>query len=211
MWRYAPVLPVRLETSIVSLGEGMTPLIKPPRTGARIGASDLLIKDEGLNPTGSFKARGLSCAVSMCVELGITKAGDSIRRKRRQRAGGLRRGGRDRSPHLHAAGCTAGELHRVQGLRRGGDAGRRADQRLRAHGGGARVRGRAGSTSRRSRSPTASRAKRRWATNWPSSWDGKLPDAIFYPTGGGVGMIGMWKAFAEMEALGWIEPERVRK
>jgi len=73
MWRYAPVLPVRHEASIVSLGEGMTPILQARRTGARIGAADLLIKDEGLNPTGSFKARGLSCAVSMCVELGLTR------------------------------------------------------------------------------------------------------------------------------------------
>src|SRR5580704_760801 len=64
MWRYAPALPVRDANSIISLGEGMTPLLPAKRTGARIGASDLLIKDEGLNPTGSFKARGLSCAVS---------------------------------------------------------------------------------------------------------------------------------------------------
>jgi len=69
MWRYAPALPVTKETSIISLGEGMTPLLPARRTGERIGAADLLIKDEGLNPTGSFKARGLSCAVSMCVEL----------------------------------------------------------------------------------------------------------------------------------------------
>src|SRR6185437_5089021 len=71
MWRYAPALPVQSQTSIISLGEGMTPLLSLRRTGARIGAKDLLLKDEGLNPTGSFKARGLSCAVSMCVELGV--------------------------------------------------------------------------------------------------------------------------------------------
>src|SRR6185437_3871386 len=71
MWRYAPALPVQKPESIVSLGEGMTPLLSLRRTGARIGAEHLLIKDEGLNPTGSFKARGLSCAISMCVELGV--------------------------------------------------------------------------------------------------------------------------------------------
>ncbi len=71
MWRYAPALPVRNQDSIISLGEGMTPLLPAHRTGARIGANDLLIKDEGLNPTGSFKARGMSCAVSMCVEFGV--------------------------------------------------------------------------------------------------------------------------------------------
>ena len=72
MWRYAPVLPPS-DASIVSLGEGLTPLIRTSRLGARIGAERLWVKDEGLNPTGSFKARGLSCAVSMCVELGIQK------------------------------------------------------------------------------------------------------------------------------------------
>ncbi|MGH9720917.1 MAG: threonine synthase, partial [Bryobacteraceae bacterium] len=72
MWRYGPVLPPRPE-SVVSLGEGMTPLVRTKRIGARVGADDLWVKDEGLNPTGSFKARGLSCAVSMAVELGIRK------------------------------------------------------------------------------------------------------------------------------------------
>ena len=73
MWRYAPVLPVSNPTSIISLGEGMTPLIHTNRLGARVGASDLWVKDEGINPTGSFKARGLSCAISMCVDLGVKK------------------------------------------------------------------------------------------------------------------------------------------
>src|SRR5579872_4457250 len=73
MWRYAPVLPVRDSRSIVTLGEGMTPLIRSARIAAQVGAKNLWVKDEGLNPTGSFKARGLSCAVSMCVELGIRK------------------------------------------------------------------------------------------------------------------------------------------
>src|SRR5215510_4682935 len=72
MWRYAPVLPPS-DASIVSLGEGWTPLIHTKRLGARIGAESLWVKDEGLNPTASFKARGLACAVSMCVELGISK------------------------------------------------------------------------------------------------------------------------------------------
>src|ERR1051325_3461778 len=73
MWRYAPVLPPVNVNSIVSLGEGMTPLVHTPRMGERLEADALWVKDEGLNPTGSFKARGLSCAVSMCVELGIRK------------------------------------------------------------------------------------------------------------------------------------------
>src|SRR5512142_2125839 len=72
MWRYAPVLPAAPE-SIVSLGEGWTPLVRTRRLGARIGAENLWVKDEGLNPTASFKARGLSCAISMCTQLGIRK------------------------------------------------------------------------------------------------------------------------------------------
>src|ERR1035441_4534179 len=76
MWRYAPVLPPAAE-SVVSLGEGWTPLIRTRRTGARLGADSLWVKDEGLNPTGSFKARGLSCAISMCVELGVKKVARS--------------------------------------------------------------------------------------------------------------------------------------
>src|SRR3984957_2169063 len=73
MWRYSPVLPVRDPRHIVSLGEGLTPVLKASRLGTTLGANDLWVKDEGLNPTGSFKARGLSCAISMCVELGISK------------------------------------------------------------------------------------------------------------------------------------------
>ena len=73
MWRYAPVLPVSKPAAMISLGEGMTPLIQTKRLGARLGSEDLWVKDEGVNPTGSFKARGLSCAVSMCVELGVKK------------------------------------------------------------------------------------------------------------------------------------------
>jgi threonine synthase len=73
MWRYAPVLPVSKPAAMTTLGEGMTPLIETRRLGKRLGARDLWVKDEGVNPTGSFKARGLSCAISMCVELGLTK------------------------------------------------------------------------------------------------------------------------------------------
>ena len=74
MWRYSPVLPVKDERHIISMGEGWTPLIRTRRLGARVGAEDLWVKDEGLNLTGSFKARGLACAISMCSELGVKKA-----------------------------------------------------------------------------------------------------------------------------------------
>ena len=74
MWRYAPVLPVDDERHVVSMGEGWTPLIRTRRLGKRINAGNLWVKDEGLNPTGSFKARGLACAISMCSQLGVKKA-----------------------------------------------------------------------------------------------------------------------------------------
>ena len=73
MWRYAPLLPVRLEENIVTLEEGFTPLLRLHRLGKEMECDDLWLKDEGANPTGSFKARGLSCAISMCRELGIQK------------------------------------------------------------------------------------------------------------------------------------------
>ncbi|MBV8820782.1 MAG: pyridoxal-phosphate dependent enzyme, partial [Acidobacteriaceae bacterium] len=73
MWRYAPVMPVSRPDAIVSLGEGFTPLVHTRRLGQRYGAHDVWVKDEGINPTASFKARGLSCAISMCVELGIRR------------------------------------------------------------------------------------------------------------------------------------------
>ncbi len=73
MWRYAPALPVSRQECIITLGEGMTPLLPLRRLGSHLGASNLWIKDEGLNPTGSFKARGMSCAISMAVELGIKR------------------------------------------------------------------------------------------------------------------------------------------
>src|SRR5271154_6429332 len=72
MWRYAPLLPVNDPNHIVSLGEGLTPLVKADRLAERAGVNHLWVKDDGENPTGSFKARGMSCAVSMCVELGLT-------------------------------------------------------------------------------------------------------------------------------------------
>ena len=115
------------------MGEGWTPLIRTRRLGARIGAEDLWVKDEGLNPTGSFKARGLACAISMCSELGIKKDRDSVGRKCGRRDGRVCRRSRNGSAHLHAEGCAARELHRMQSVRRARDAGRWPDQRLRAH------------------------------------------------------------------------------
>ncbi len=223
MWRYAPVLPVRKPGSIVSLGEGMTPLVRAARLGERLGARNLWIKDEGLNPTGSFKARGLSCAVSMAVELGLRKvaipsAGNA--------AGAL-------AAYAAAAGIeahvflphNAPQANYIECKAFGAqvtlDAG--------ANRGQARI-------SRRFRNfvpvpdlpPGNSSASETegWfelgALKEPyriegkktlgyevaeqSNWD--LPDVILCPAGDGLGLIGMCKAFGEMEALGWIGGKR---
>ncbi len=207
MWRYAPALPVQLATSIISLGEGMTPLLPVPRTGERIGASDLLIKNEGLNPTGSFKARGLSCAVSMCVELGIRKlaipsAGNAASALAAYAAAAQIEAHifmPQDVPQSNFIECKAYGAHvtLVDGLI--SDCARIVSERA-PHEGWFDI-----STLKE---PYRIEGKKTMGYELAEQLGWELPDAILYPTGGGVGMIGMWKAFDEMEALGWIESKR---
>ena len=207
MWRYAPALPVTKETSIISLGEGMTPLLPARRTGERIGANDLLIKDEGLNPTGSFKARGLSCAVSMCVELGqrrlaIPSAGNAASALAAySAAAGLEANifmPQD-VPQANFIECKAygARVTLVDGLI--SDCGRIVAERKQAEG---------WFEISTLKEPYRIEGKKTMGYELAEQLGWTVPAAIFYPTGGGVGMIGMLKAFAEMEALGWIGPER---
>jgi threonine synthase len=207
MWRYGPVLPVDNEKNIVSMGEGWTPLIRTRRLGELVGASDLWVKDEGLNPTGSFKARGLACAMSMCRELAITKvaipsAGNA--------AGAL-------AAYAAAAGieahifmprdvpqsnyieCKAAGAHvtLVDGLI--SDCGRIVAERKAAEG---------WYEISTLKEPYRIEGKKTMGYEIAEQFDWTLPDAILYPAGGGVGLIGMWKAFTELETLGWIGPER---
>jgi threonine synthase len=206
MWRYAPVLPPAAE-SVVSLGEGWTPLVRGRRLGARLGAESVWIKDEGINPTGSFKARGFACAISMCVELGIRKvalpsAGNA--------AGAL-------AAYAAAAGIEAhlfvprdvpqanylecksygAHVTLVDGLI--SDCSRAVAERAPLEGwfdlGGLRE-------------PYRVEGKKTMGYEVAEQMGWELPDAIVYPTGGGVGLIGMWKAFEEMERLGWIGSRR---
>jgi threonine synthase len=207
MWRYAPALPVTKETSIISLGEGMTPLLPARRTGERIGSGDLLIKDEGLNPTGSFKARGLSCAVSMCVELGqrglaIPSAGNAASALAAYAAAA----GLEANifmpqdvPQSNFIECKAygARVTLVDGLI--SDCGRIVAERKQAEG---------WFEISTLKEPYRIEGKKTMGYELAEQLGWSLPAAIFYPTGGGVGMIGMWKAFAEMEALGWIGRER---
>ena len=207
MWRYAPVLPPQHPESIVSLGEGMTPLVRTERLGSRIGADHLWVKDEGLNPTGSFKARGLSCAVSMAVELGIRKLA-------------IPSAGNAASAMAAYAAAAGLEAHIFMPR----DVPRANYIECQAF--GAKVTLVDGLISDCARIVNEGRATEGWfdvsTLKEPYRIEGKktmgyelaeqmrwtLPDAILYPTGGGVGMIGMWKAFDEMEALGWIGKAR---
>jgi threonine synthase len=206
MWRYAPLLPPASE-HIVSLGEGWTPLLRTRRLGARLGADNLWVKDEGLNPTGSFKARGLACAISMCVELGIRKvaipsAGNA--------AGAL-------AAYAAAAGIEAhiflprdvpesnyleskaygAQVTLVNGLI--SDCARMVAECAAAEG---------WYDVSTLKEPYRIEGKKTMGFEVAEQMDWELPEAIFYPTGGGVGMIGMWKAFQEMEYLGWIGSRR---
>ncbi len=104
MWRYAPVLPVAKPASVVSLGEGMTPLNRVRGMGARLGMPNLLVKDDGENPTGSFKDRGISCAVSMMKRAGHPESWPSLGGERCWSAGGVRRGGRHRGATFSCQG-----------------------------------------------------------------------------------------------------------
>jgi threonine synthase len=207
MWRYAPVLPVRDQASIISLGEGMTPMLETRRLGARLGARDLWVKDEGLNPTGSFKARGLSCAVSMCVELGIHKvaipsAGNAASALAAYAAAaGIEAHifmPRD-VPQSNYIECKAFGAHvtLVDGLI--SDCGRMVAERKDVEG---------WFDISTLKEPYRIEGKKTMGYEVAEQLDWTLPDAIFYPAGGGVGLIGMWKAFGEMEALGWISNKR---
>jgi threonine synthase len=207
MWRYSPVLPPSDPATIVSLGEGWTPLVRARRIGGRIGADQLWIKDEGMNPTGSFKARGLSCAVSMCVELGIRKvaipsAGNAASAMAAYAAAaGIEAHifmPRD-VPQANYLECKAygAQVTLVDGLI--SDCGKIVAERGPAEG---------WFDVSTLKEPYRIEGKKTMGYEVAEQMDWELPDAIFYPTGGGVGMIGMWKAFDEMQRLGWIGPRR---
>ena len=206
MWRYAPMLPAKPE-SIVSLGEGMTPLVRTRHLGRRVGAGNLWIKDEGLNPTGSFKARGLSCAISMAVELGIKKvaipsAGNAASAMAAYAAAaGIEAHifmPRD-VPQSNYIECKAfgAKVTLVDGL---------ISDCAKLVNAGCETEGWFDVTTLKE--PYRIEGKKTMGYEVAEQMGWELPDAIFYPTGGGVGIIGMWKAFEEMEALGWIGKKR---
>jgi threonine synthase len=207
MWRYREVLPGAGEP--VSLGEGMTPLHQARRLGAGLGMEALFIKDESVNPTGSFKARGLSAAVTVARELGARQAAVPSAGN----AGGA----------LAAYGALAGirvKVYlpettpapffleaRVHGAEIEIVAGSIADCARRLAG---ENRDGAWYDVSTLKEPYRIEGKKTMGYELFEQSAGRLPDAIIYPTGGGTGLIGMWKAFEEMEALGWIGRERPR-
>jgi threonine synthase len=209
LWRYEEVLPVTDDEHRVALGEGGTPLLRARRAGARLGMDHLYIKDESLNPTASFKARGLSLAVSMAKSLGVREAAiPSAGNAGGALAAYAAAAGmaahvvvpRD-TPRANIVECLAygADVDWVDGLIT--DAGRLVAERS-AESGWYDV-----STLKE---PYRIEGKKTMGYELFEQLQSRLPDVILYPTGGGTGMVGMWKAFAEMEALGWIDERRPR-
>ncbi|HEX5346641.1 MAG TPA: threonine synthase [Pseudonocardiaceae bacterium] len=210
LWRYHELLPVRSAQRVVSLGEGMTPLVTVPRFGSRIGVPGLLMKDEGLIPTGTFKARGAVVGVSRAAELGVT----GVAMPTNGNAGAAwalyaaRAGMRSLimmpvdAPKITRAECwiSGAELYLVDGLI--GDA-----SKLIA----ASVADRAGYQDVSTlKEPYRLEGKKTMAYELVEQLGWRTPDVIVYPTGGGVGIIGLYKALGELRELGWIRGELPR-
>ena len=203
MWRYFEVLPIRDRKNLVTLGEGGTPLLRADNLGNSLGCSDLYIKDEGVNPSASFKVRGMSAAVSRAKELGarrlvVPSAGNA--------AGALAiyaaRAGLEADifmpettpySNIWESKVSGAQVHLVQGHI--GDAGRAAQEL------GSQVPMFDISTLKE---PYRVEGKKTLGYEIAEALGWELPDVIIYPTGGGTGLLGMWKAFSEMEELGWI-------
>jgi len=206
LWRYRELLPVAKDEHVVSLGEGFTPLVRLKKYGSAHGFSKLWLKEEGVNPTGSFKARGLCLAVSMALELGardlcVPSAGN---------AGGALAAYAaaagvpahvympEDTPQINILECRAygADVHLVRGLI--SDAAHQMN----------RDRKEGWFDISTLKEPYRVEGKKTLGFEIAEQLDWKLPEVIIYPTGGGTGLIGMWKAFNEMEELGWIGPER---
>ncbi|MGI8543577.1 MAG: threonine synthase [Aridibacter sp.] len=209
LWRYEEVLPVEKIENRMTLGEGWTPLHHAKNLGKKYDLPNLLIKDESLNPTQSFKARGMTMAVSMAKELGVKKvavpsAGNA--------AGAL-------SAYASLAGMEAhifvpmdtpraciieckalgANVNLIDGLIT--DCGKIVGERKDAEG---------WFDVSTLKEPYRIEGKKTMGYELAEQMDWNLPDVIFYPTGGGTGLIGMWKAFDEMEEMGWINSKRPR-
>lgn len=209
MWRYREVLPVEQDENIVTLREGWTPLIRAERLEQKLGFKSLYIKDESQNPTQSFKARGMSAAVSMAKELGATKlAVPSAGNAAGALAAYSAKAGLEcfifmpnDTPRANVVECEqmGARVTLMNGLITdcGAEVGRRKESE-----GWFDV-----STLKE---PYRIEGKKTLGYELAEQLNWTLPDVIVYPTGGGTGLIGMWKAFDEMEELGWIGSDRPR-
>src|ERR1044072_8754718 len=209
LWRYREVLPVENDANIVSLGEGWTPLFHAERLGQQLGIGKVFIKDESQNPTQSFKARGMSAAVSMAKELGARKlAVPSAGNAAGALAAYAARAGLecfifmpDDTPRAHVGECeqTGAHVTLMAGLIT--DCGAEVARRKEAEG---------WFDVSTLKEPYRVEGKKTLGYELAEQFNWELPDVIIYPTGGGTGLIGMWKAFDEMERLGWIGSQRPR-
>src|SRR5437764_8336231 len=209
LWRYREVLPVERDENIVSLGEGFTPLLCATRLGAQIGMNERFIKDESQNPTQSFKARGMAAAVSMAKELGARKlAVPSAGNAAGALAAYAARAGLEAfifmpkdTPRANVIECeqTGAHVTLMDGLIT--DCGAEVARRKEAEG---------WFDVSTLKEPYRVEGKKTLGYELAEQLDWELPDCVVYPTGGGTGLIGMWKAFDEMEALGWINDKRPR-
>jgi threonine synthase len=209
LWRYREVLPVEHDENIVNLGEGFTPLVHASRLGAQLGLSQLYIKDEGQNPTQSFKARGMAAAVSMAKELGATKlAVPSAGNAAGALAAYAARAGLEAfifmpndTPRANVIECeqTGAQVTLMEGLIT--DCGAEVARRKEAEG---------WFDVSTLKEPYRIEGKKTMGYELAEQFDWELPDVIIYPTGGGTGLIGMWKAFDEMQEIGWIGSKRPR-
>ena len=209
MWAFAELLPVQEPSNVLTLGEGGTPLLAAQTLGRALGMRDLLIKDEGLNPTGTFKARGLSAAVSRARELGATRiACPSAGNAAGAAAAYAARGGMEAhvfmpkmAPEANRSESTimGSRLTLVDGLI--GDAGR-LSREVAAQEGLFDI-----STMQE---PYRVEGKKTMALELAAQLGWRMPSAILYPTGGGTGIVGMWKGFLELRELGWVQGDLPR-
>ena len=209
LWRYAEVLPVEHCENIISLGEGFTPLTKAENLGKKLNLKNLYIKDESLNPTQSFKARGMTAAVSMANELGVKKvAAPSAGNAAGALSAYAALAGMEchifvptDTPQACIIECKAlgANVNLVDGLIT--DCGRIVGERKEAEG---------WFDVSTLKEPYRVEGKKTMGYELAEQMNWELPDVILYPTGGGTGLIGMWKAFDEMEEMGWISSHRPR-
>ncbi|MFC3504721.1 threonine synthase [Micromonospora krabiensis] len=211
LWRYRELLPVEDPRHVTTLGEGWTPLLRTPRYGAEIGIPDLMVKDEGLTPTGSFKARGAAVGVSRARELGVER----IAMPTNGNAGAAwatyaARAGMGATivmplsaPTICRRECVAAgaDLSLVDGLI--SDAGRRVAELVAASDGAIFDAGTL-------REPYRLEGKKTMGYEIVEQLGWQVPDVIIYPTGGGVGLIGIHKALHELRELGWVEDKLPR-